>query len=135
MFWDFNWTRFRDFSQFGFFMLKILVSCAFYFSAFYYFCWYHCLVFWFVPILIGTWKKCSLIWINSDIVCTHWYPFSKCSFVLVKIDDSDSDCMIKLNVTNFSIWKFRMKNYLYCRDLFELVLWDNSRPSDMSYEK
>ena len=43
--------------------------------------------------------------------------------------------MIKLNVTNYSMWKSRMEDYLYCRDLFEPVLGDKGRPSDMSDEK
>ena len=43
--------------------------------------------------------------------------------------------MIKLNVTNYSIWKFRMEGYLYCRDLFELVLGNKGKPSYMSEEK
>ena len=51
------------------------------------------------------------------------------------MDDSDSGCMIKLNATNYSIWKPRMEDYLYCRDLFEPVLGDKGRPSDMSDEK
>ena len=43
--------------------------------------------------------------------------------------------MIKLNATNYSIWKFRMEGYLYCRDLFELVLGNKGKPSYMSEEK
>ena len=51
------------------------------------------------------------------------------------MDDSDNGCMIKLNATNYSICKPRMEDYLYCRDLFEPVLGDKGKPSDMIDKK
>ena len=43
--------------------------------------------------------------------------------------------MIKLNATNYSIWKFRIKDHQYYRDLFEPVLGDKGKSSDMNDEK
>lgn len=43
--------------------------------------------------------------------------------------------MIKLNPTNFQLWKTRMTDYLYYKDLNEPVIRDNGKPSNMTYEK
>lgn len=51
------------------------------------------------------------------------------------MDDSDSGCMIKLNPTNFALWKIRMKDYMYCKDLYEPILGEKGKPSDMKDEK
>ena len=57
------------------------------------------------------------------------------SFILIKMDDSNSGCMIKLNIINYSAWKTRMKDHLYYIDLVECVLKDKNKPSDISDEE
>lgn len=47
------------------------------------------------------------------------------------MDDSNSGGMIKLNSINFALWKIRMKDYMYFKDLYEPILGDNAKPSDM----
>ena len=40
--------------------------------------------------------------------------------------------MIRLTSSNYSIWKPRMKDILYCKDLYAPIDGDNSKPKDMS---
>ena len=40
--------------------------------------------------------------------------------------------MIKLNNTNWLIWKPKMEDILYCKDLFEPVEGDSGKPAEMS---
>lgn len=43
--------------------------------------------------------------------------------------------MMKLNETNYYLWKTRMEDYLYCNDLYQPLLGDNGKPFDMTDEK
>ncbi|PKI40481.1 hypothetical protein CRG98_039117 [Punica granatum] len=38
--------------------------------------------------------------------------------------------MFKLNATNYSIWKYRMEDLLFCRDLYDLIEGDSAKPKD-----
>ncbi len=48
------------------------------------------------------------------------------------MEESSTGSMIKLTASNFSIWKPRMEDLLYCKDLFDPVLGDEGRPSTVS---
>ena len=45
--------------------------------------------------------------------------------------DSYSGPMIKLTVTNYSLWKSMMEDLLNCKDLYDLIKEDNAKSSDM----
>ena len=40
--------------------------------------------------------------------------------------------MVKLSVSNYSIWKPMMEDVLYCKDLHDPIEGDSAKPSDMS---
>nr|KYP32380.1 hypothetical protein KK1_046963 [Cajanus cajan] len=42
--------------------------------------------------------------------------------------------MIKLDSTNYSIWKSRMENLLFCRDLYDPIEASGTKPADKSEE-
>lgn len=46
--------------------------------------------------------------------------------------DSSSSSMIRLSASNYSIWKPKMEDILYCKDLYDLILGDEAKPSTMS---
>ena len=39
--------------------------------------------------------------------------------------------MVKLSVSNYSIWKPMMEDVLYCKDLHDAIEGDSPKPSDM----
>ena len=39
--------------------------------------------------------------------------------------------MVKLSVSNYSIWKLVMEDVLYCKDLHDPIEGDSAKPSDM----
>lgn len=45
-----------------------------------------------------------------------------------------SDGMIRLNSTNYSMWKRMMEDLLYCKDLYKPVTLGDQRPDDISSE-
>ena len=45
--------------------------------------------------------------------------------------ESYSGPMIKLTATNYSLWKSMMKDFLNCKDLYDLIEGDNAKPNDM----
>ena len=75
----------------------------------------------------------------SDLFPNKWYQslgFLALCLVLIKMDPpSDSGVMIKLTTSNYSIWKPRMEDLLYCKDLFEPILGDVGKPSEITDEK
>ncbi|PKI76110.1 hypothetical protein CRG98_003471 [Punica granatum] len=38
--------------------------------------------------------------------------------------------MFKLNATNYSIWKYWMEDLLFCRDLYDSIKGDSTKPKD-----
>ena len=46
--------------------------------------------------------------------------------------DDYAGMMIKLTSSNYSIWKSRMEDLLYCRDLFDPVKLGSAKPAEMS---
>ena len=47
--------------------------------------------------------------------------------------ESYSGPMIKLTVTNYSLWKSMMEDLLNCKDLYNPIKGDNAKLDDMSY--
>lgn len=47
-------------------------------------------------------------------------------------ETSSSGVMIKLTSSNYSLWKPRMEDLLYCKDLIDPVLGDESKPSNVT---
>ena len=41
--------------------------------------------------------------------------------------------MVKLSVSNYSIWRPMMEDVLYCKDLHDSIEGDSVKPSNMSY--
>ena len=50
----------------------------------------------------------------------------------LKMEESSGAGMIRLTSSNYSIWKPRMEDILYCKDLYAPIDGDNSKPKDMS---
>ena len=48
---------------------------------------------------------------------------------------ADEGAMIKLTESNYSIWKSRMEDYLYCKDLFDPIEGDEAKPEEMSQKQ
>ena len=46
--------------------------------------------------------------------------------------ESYSGPMIKLTVTNYSLWKSMMEDLINCKDLYDPIEGDNVKPDDMS---
>ena len=47
--------------------------------------------------------------------------------------ESFPSLMIKLTTTNYSLWKSMMENLLNYKDLYDPIVGDNAKSSDMSY--
>ena len=50
----------------------------------------------------------------------------------LKMEESSGAAMIRLTSSNYSIWKPRMEDILYCKDLYAPIDGDKSKPKDMS---
>ena len=50
----------------------------------------------------------------------------------LKMEESSGAGMIRLTSSNYSIWKPRMEDILYCKDLYAPIDGDKSKPKDMS---
>ena len=53
---------------------------------------------------------------------------------VVEMEES-SACMIKLKSWNYGIWKYRMEDLLYMKDLHELIECKEARPADLDDKK
>jgi hypothetical protein len=42
--------------------------------------------------------------------------------------EESSSSMVKLTASNYSIWKTRMEDILYCKDLFDLIEMEGVKP-------
>ena len=49
----------------------------------------------------------------------------------LKMEESSGAAMIRLTSSNYSIWKPRMEDILYCKDLYAPIDGDKSKPKDM----
>ena len=50
----------------------------------------------------------------------------------LKMEESSGAGMVRLTSSNYSIWKPRMEDILYCKDLYAPIDGDKSKPKDMS---
>ena len=46
------------------------------------------------------------------------------------MDENQGPNMVKLNSKNYSIWKTRMEDMLYSKDLYDLVEGENAKLAD-----
>ena len=82
--------------------------------------------------------------LHSTIICCHGIvgqiPISGTRalvgyycvcFVWIEMSDS-IDLMIKLIENNWQIWKLKMEDILYCKDLYDPIEGDEAKPADMS---
>ena len=76
-------------------------------------------------------KIFSLVFISQQVVSE---PGSIVWVVGVglKMEESSGAGMIRLTSSNYSIWKPRMEDILYCKDLYTSIDGDKSKPKDMS---
>lgn len=49
--------------------------------------------------------------------------------------EESSSVMVKLTSSNYSIWKPRMEDILYCKDLYEPIQGDDSKPEGKTYNE
>ena len=78
-------------------------------------------------------KIFSLVFISQQVVSEPgFYCLGIVVGVGLKMEESLGAAMIRLTSSNYSIWKPRMEDILYCKDLYALIDGDKSKPKDMS---
>jgi len=59
----------------------------------------------------------------------------KLYFFCVQIMEASTSLMVSLNGSNWLIWKAKMKDLLYCKDLYSSVERDEAKPKSMSNDE
>lgn len=85
------------------------------------------------------WVDCNIVSVVFCLSCVlgtflnKWYhsrvPYSEFRNMAAM---SNTSTMICLSASNYSIWKSKMEDILYCKDLYDLVLGDTTKPTTMS---
>ena len=67
---------------------------------------------------------------------TEWYQSKVVCFITCVIEIKESSAfMIKLKLWNYGIWKSRMEDLLYMKDLHELFEGGEVKPADIDDKK
>ena len=76
-------------------------------------------------------KIFSLVFISQQVVSEPG-SIAWVFWLVLKMEESSGAAMIRLTSSNYSIWKLRMEDILYCKDLYAPIDGDKNKPKDMS---
>ena len=57
------------------------------------------------------------------------------AYIIVKMTSGSLVWMVAFDGSNWAIWKARMEDFLYCKDLQGPLLGDGAKPEKMSMEE